>query len=745
MKRFNTFEGVFTPTFLTIIGVILYLRLGWVVGSVGLLGAIAIIVLSHIATLSTGLCIASLSTNTRVGAGGFYSLVSRYLGLEAGGAIGIPLYISQALSAALYVIGFTEVWTSIFPLHDVKVVGTIVVMALLLVAYIGANIAMKVQFVFLGIICLSILSFALGIFENGKDISFDWVDKISDDKNSFWSVFAVFFPAVTGIGAGAAMSGDLKNPAKSLPLGILTAVAVGLVVYILVAMGYASVGSHEGLISNPMLMAEKAKWYWLVVSGVMGAAISSALGSMLGAPRILMALGEDKLIPLGKFLEAKNLKGEPRSAILFTGIIVEGCLLMWDLNTVASLLTMFFLITYGTINAAVFIEKAVGVPSFRPTFNIPLIVPFLGFLWCTGIMFIINPIFALISSGLVVLVYMIQLRRNLKSDWGDIRSGLFSEIAEWAAKIAARLPKGQKNWKPNFLVPVENPKEFLSQMDFIKNIVFPSGTLRLFSIFVTKKNMDSRLQAILKPLFKRKLVQNKKQDLTQRMELEKELEAMVMPIQKVGIFATHRVIETNNFLEGFSVITQIMKGTFFPPNIVFLTMSSDRSKDKALKDMLGVAIRSRLGVVVLSLSSKLDTKPDLKTESNNKSKERGHINIWIREGSPNLNLSMLMAMLLERNWEGNIRMISVVRKHEEVAKRVKHLDRIVELGRMPRSTEKIVLIGDFNYHFRNAPVSDISIFGAAYEIDLTLMHDIAELSQTPCLFVKESGEESAMV
>ena len=125
-------------------------------------------------------------------------------------------------------------------------------------------------------------------------------------------------------------------------------------------------------------MIETARWGWAVVIGVMGATLSSALGSLLAAPRILMALGQDKLIPLAKLFANRSKAGEPQAALILTGVIVLSSLLVWDLNAIASLLTMFFLITYGTINVAVFIEKAVGSPSFRPSFKVPLIIPLLG-------------------------------------------------------------------------------------------------------------------------------------------------------------------------------------------------------------------------------------------------------------------------------------------------------------------------------------------------------------------------------
>ncbi|MCH9662797.1 MAG: amino acid permease [Gammaproteobacteria bacterium] len=724
IKKFGTFEGVFTPTILTIIGVIVYLRLGWVVGSVGLSGAIIIILLAHVATITTGLSIASLSTNThRIGAGGFYPLICKSLGLEMGGAIGIPLFFSQALGSSLYIVGFTEIWTNTFTGHDFTTVAVICFVVLLLLSYLGANIAMKIQYVIMAIIIFSFISFFVGISSLVTMPSFQ--SDFLVEKN-FWSIFAIFFPAVTGIGAGAAMSGDLKDPKKSLPLGILSAIATGLIIYFVMAYAYSSMASRDTLKNNFMLMVESSRWPWAVTIGIMGGTISSALGSLIAAPRILMAMGQDKLIPLSRFWAIRSKKGEPRLALIFTGILVLTSLLLWDLNSIASLLTMFFLITYGTINLAVFIEKLVDSPSFRPSFKIPLFVPLLGGIWCIVIMFLINQAFAVVSYLFVAIVYLLEMRRNLKSSWGDVRSGFFNMVAEWASKTAAKLPQGQKNWKPNFMIPIEDPSTYTNQIGFIRDIVFPKGTLRLFSICATGDSIKDKIQKTFSSIFKKKLEKEKEKT----KQYSESLQKLATPLQKEGLFVAYRVLETENFLEGFNIVTQIMKGMFFPPNIVFLTISEKKEKIDNLMNMINVAIRAQLGIVLLYLHPK--------SAFGNK----GNINIWLREGSPNLTLSILTAMLIERNWNGNIRLISVIDSLSEEKKRYQHLEKMAELARMPRHTIKQVLIGDFDEQFENPPDGDLNIFGTSHDVNMESIHHLVKISKTSCLFVKESGRES---
>ncbi|MCF8356893.1 MAG: hypothetical protein K9H48_20810 [Melioribacteraceae bacterium] len=277
--KLGTFGGVFTPDVLTILGVIMYLRLGWVVGNAGLLGALLIIVLAKIITIATGLSMSSITTNIKIGAGGAYSIISKSLGLKAGGSVGIPFYISQTLSAALYIAGFTEGWLQIFPSHDYLIVAVSVWVLLLAISYVSAIFAIRIQYIILAIIAVSIISFVLSperINEQPQLIG-------NFEDANFWAVFAIFFPAVTGIMAGANLSGDLKNPRKAIPVGTLSAILVTMLIYIGLAYFVSVTATPEELRSNQMIMVDKAWIKELVLMGILAATFSSALGSMVGA------------------------------------------------------------------------------------------------------------------------------------------------------------------------------------------------------------------------------------------------------------------------------------------------------------------------------------------------------------------------------------------------------------------------------------------------------------------------------
>lgn len=728
-KRFGTFDGVFTPTILTIIGVIMYLRLGWVVGNTGLLGAFLIIFLAHVATLTTGLAMSSMTTNVKIGDGGFYSLISRSLGLEVGGAIGISLYISQALSAALYIIGFTEVWISIFPNHPPAFVSSIVLLGIMVLSFISTKVVMKFQYVIIFFILLSLISFFLGGKSGGHD-PFLWN---GGGEASFWIVFAVFFPAVTGISAGAAMSGELINPRKNIPLGMLTAIGIGFLIYVATAFWLNTHATPQQLVSNNLIMSEIARWKWAIAAGIMGATLSSALGSILGAPRILAALGQDKVVPFSSLWEKRSKTGEPRNSLVLTAIIVEGSILMGDINSIAPLITMFFLITYGMINLAVFIEKTVGITSFRPSFKVPVLVSFIGGIWCFVIMFLINSLFAFISFFIIVLFYIIQVKRGLHAPWGDIRSALFNAISEWAAKTSLKMPQTAKNWKPNLMIPVEDPKNWSSMIGFIKDIVFPKGTVRLFSVIIREEKIGKRTRNIADFFF------HKDKDIyipgntIKRRSLEKELSELTEPINKEGIFSTSMVIDAPGFLEGLHIITQVMKGMFFPPNIMFLTMSNSREKDIRLEQLIAISIEERLGLLVMGVHPE------------NRLGKSKIINLWLRDKSPNQSLGALITIELNRSWE-KLRLIRVTPTKARLDFEKNDLLRIKDEARLPSGIELIVLVGNFfDILEKEAPEADINIFGISGEMNIENMHRIVDITGTSCLFAKDSGAEDFLV
>ncbi len=727
MKKLGTFAGVFTPTILTILGVIMYLRLGWVVGNAGFGGALIIIILAKMITVTTGLSIAAIATNTRVGAGGSYALISRSLGLEAGSAVGIPLYLSQTLGGAMYISGFTEAWIALFPVHDPVIVGVSVLILVLGVSLLGAQFAMRTQYVIMFVIAASLVSFFSATGVATPHIVF-WGDF---PQAPFWAVFAIFFPAVTGIEAGAAMSGDLKDSKKSLPLGMLSAIAVSFVIYVAVAYYLDRLASPAALVSNTTIMIDISRWRLVVAAGVLGATLSSALGSVVGAPRTLMAMGSDKVIPFFKLFAKKSRAGEPVYSIIFTATGILISLLLGDLNTIAPLLTMFFLITYATINIAVALQLGIGIPSFRPRFKVHISIPIIGFLWAMVVMFMVNPIFAVVAWLMIISAYLVQVKRGLQAPWGDVRSGMFLAMAEWSARQSEKLQSHPKTWKPNIMVPVEDPLSWHLRMDFLRDIVFPSGTLRLFSVKIATESVNSIIRSFSNRLFGRG--PETKAHSAERNLKENQLLTLAKPLQDEDLLVTTSVIECRHFLEGISITAQVMRSMYFAPNIMFFSMSNDRGKDARLEDMIAIAVREKMGIIVYAQHQK------------NALGNKETLNVWLRRSSPNKDLAILMAIQLNRNWNGQLRFITVVAGNDYVDRARGAQERLIDRARLPISTETVILVGNFKNVLNQAPTADLNIFGISNELDGDTMHDLMAAVNTSCLFVKDSGDESMVV
>ncbi|MGI8542782.1 MAG: amino acid permease, partial [Aridibacter sp.] len=307
-KKFGMFAGVFTPTLLTILGVIMYLREGWVVGNAGLGGAWLIILLAFLITACTGLSMSSITTNIRIGAGGAYSIIAQSLGIEVGGSLGIPLYVSQALAVTMYIFGFREGWLYLFPTHPPLAVDICTFAVLFGIAYISTSFAFRIQYFIMVIIAASLISI-FGTFFTATELQpITWWGTFpgSPENNfrgaDFWIVFAVFFPAATGIMAGANMSGDLENPRRAIPLGTMSAIGISLVIYMALAYWLARMATMNELASFYTIMIDRALWGPIVLAGLLGATFSSGLSSLVGAPRILQALGENGILPAGKWL-----------------------------------------------------------------------------------------------------------------------------------------------------------------------------------------------------------------------------------------------------------------------------------------------------------------------------------------------------------------------------------------------------------------------------------------------------------
>lgn len=461
----------------------MYLRFGWVVGNVGLIGTLIIVTLSTAITFLTSLSIASVSTNAPVGAGGAYYMISRSLGPEIGGAVSIPLYLAQAFSVALYIIGFSESLVSLFPGLNMRIIGVTTTLLLTLLSLFSTKAAVRAQFAILAVIVVSLLSFFFGSPVENTQIEMWGVP--TSQSVGFWAVFAVFFPAVTGIMAGVNMSGDLKNPSKAIPRGTFAAVAIAYIIYMTIPFFLASRADASTLVEDNLIMQRIAIWGGAILLGVWGATLSSAVGSLLGAPRVLQALVADNVLPT-KFAFLGKSSGKeqiPRAATIVTSVIALILVLVGDLNMIAPILTMFFLTTYGTLNVTAAIETILKSPSFRPKLKVHWIYPMLGTLGCFAVMFLINPIATIVAIVMIIGIYIVLRRRQLKVTFGDVTKGILQQVVRYALLRLETKDDDAKSWRPNILILAGMPTKRWHLIDFAYGLVQEKGLITVATIF----------------------------------------------------------------------------------------------------------------------------------------------------------------------------------------------------------------------------------------------------------------------
>lgn len=417
-RRFGTAPVYFTAVS-TILGAILILRFGFAVGTLGFWGTILIILMGHGVTIPTAMAISELATHKRVEGGGEYFIISRSFGLNIGATIGIALFLSQAISVAFYIIAFTEAFEFFFSFaadkYSVVIPRQVVSLPVTLVLGIlilqkGAGMGVRALYVVVAILFITLLLFFIG--KPAADIMAPGHLPAGDIRNmgDFFMVFAIVFPAFTGLSAGVSLSGDLRNPARSIPTGTLLATMTGLVVYILVAYKLSVSASAEAMLDNQLIMGRIALGGAVIVPlGLAAVTLSSILGSFTVAPRTLQALANDTSFPsmrLNRWLAAVRIHdGEPVNATLVTLLIAFVFVALGDVNSVAEIISMFFLVTYGSLCLISFLNHFGSSPSGRPSLRLRWYLSLTGFAVSVIVMFRINPLYALTAIILIAIIY----------------------------------------------------------------------------------------------------------------------------------------------------------------------------------------------------------------------------------------------------------------------------------------------------------------------------------------------------
>jgi amino acid transporter len=661
--KFGTFGGVFTPNLLTILGVIMFLRTGWVVGNAGLKESLQILLVANLITLLTGLSLSSIATNLKVGGGGVYFLISRSLGLEVGGAVGVPLFLAQAVSVAFYIIGFTESLHFLFPAVADRMVSGGVLAALFVIAWVGADIAIKTQYLIMAALGLSLVSFFGGWTPTAGGFAANWTPAYENGQ-TFWTVFAIFFPAVTGIMSGVSMSGDLKEPAKSIPRGTLTAIGITFFIYVGIMVWLALNASREELLDNKLVMQRIAFVGPLIFAGLWAATLSSALASLLAAPRTLQALAQDRVVP--RFLaRGHGPTNEPRMALVLSFGLAAVCLLAGGLDVIAPVITMFFLASYGTVNLAAGLSALAANPSYRPTFRAHWALSLAGAAGCFMVMLVLNPLATIASAVVIAGLFTYLKHRQYQTAWGDEWSGIWFAVARLGLLKLAQSRRHRRNWRPVILVLVGNPATRQALVSFAHGFEARRGLLFLAHIVTGDW---SKL-------------------LTLQDKLDENMEDF---IRENRLSAVAKTVLADDFEHGVSTLLQVSGVGALEPNTVLIGWSEDVTKRAEFTSAVRRILQLKRNLLVYAEAERPATQLNPR------------IDVWWRARA-NGSFMLTLAHLLGSNprWRNHtvriMRVVGSADRHEET---VEFVAKFAREARIDAEPEVIV---------SSAPLHDVII------------------------------------
>ena len=644
----GTFAGVFTPSILTILGIILFLRLGYVTGNAGLGRTLLILLLANGISVLTSISLSAIATNIKVKGGGDYYLISRTLGLEFGGAIGIVLFLAQSVSVGFYCIGFGEVAAQVLspsapPAYLPQLIALLAVGCLFILAWMGADWATRFQYVVMAVLMAALASFFTGGFQQWDTgiLVRNWQAPLQ--APGFWTLFAIFFPAVTGFTQGVSMSGDLKDPGKSLPLGTFLAVGISIIVYFFSAIVLSASLPQSILATDYNAMQRVALYGFMITAGVVAATLSSAMASFLGAPRILQSLAGDRIFPfLTFFAKGSGPLKNPKRAVLLTAGIACATIGLGNLNLIASVVSMFFLISYGLLNYATFFETRSASPFFRPRFRwYDGRLSLLGGLACLGAMLAIDMASGLVAVAVLFSIYQYLRRTAGPARWADgNRSYHLKQVRDHLLAAAAE-PDHSRDWRPQILLFSDNIEKREPLLKLAAWITGDSGLITVVQIIEAKG--------------------------AKAIKLQKDAETTLRKgIADSGINAFSLVVSAADFDQGVDTLVQSSGiGPLRANTILFSWFSRDGHDRPHIRSMiysnrLRRIFRQGRNIVIL------DAKPEAWQGLENGPEVRRRIDVWWwNDASGRLMLLLAHLMTRSKDWdEAGIRVLGTAAPKE---------------------------------------------------------------------------------
>jgi len=674
-KSFGT-APVFFTAISTILGAILFLRFGYAVGTLGLFGVALIIMIGHMVTLPTALAISEIATNEKVEGGGEYFIISRSFGLNIGATVGISLYLSQAISVAFYIIAFTEAFEPLFNYFQERFQITlprqvISIPSLLILAYLmlkkGASLGTKLLYIVVGILLISLTLFFLGKTDYMVEAEKSILSGSFRNMDQFFIVFAIVFPAFTGMTAGVGLSGDLKNPGRSIPLGTIMGTVIGMIVYFFVIWKLKISASPEDLLSEQLIMSKIALYGPIVIPlGLAASTLSSAIGSIMVAPRTLQALGADHSIPLKRFnkfiAKGRGDTSEPVNSTLITSIIALVFVAMGSVDAVATIITMFFMVTYGTICLISFLHHFGADPSYRPTFRSRWYFSLAGFIISVLLMFQISTVYSILAFLVIIILYVIIDRTH--RDRGGIERIFQSAIFQVSRNLQVYLQKSKKignegKWRPAVVC--------VSEDSFVRDDAF-----KLLDWLSFRYGFGTYIHLI--------------EGYYSRATKTEANELMAKLVYKSGKENSHVYIDTIISPSYTSAIAQIIQlpGISGMENnmILFEYIKEQPTNLERIVENYSMIRAGDYDVCVLGSSKR-------------KINYKGGIHVWINmHDEENMNLMILLSYIIRdhHDWKRSHIKIFDVCKEEEYESTKENLISLVKTGRLPIAPKNIEVI-----------------------------------------------------
>ncbi|KAL2268596.1 hypothetical protein VTJ83DRAFT_3442 [Remersonia thermophila] len=493
--KLGAVSGVYIPVCLNILSILMFLRFGLILGQVGLLGILGLLLSAYTVDFVTTLSLSAIASNGEVKGGGAYYLISRTLGPEFGGSIGVLFYIAQCLNTALNVVGLIDCiklnighvmptgywWDYLF--------GTAVLVICTSLCLAGSSTFAKASNALLVVLTTSILSIPLSaairpsFSDPARGIEFTGASLATlksnllphfggDEFNGFKTLrdlFGILFPATSGIFAGASMSGDLRNPSKAIPKGTLWAMLSTLIAYVLVILALASSTTHASLLHNPNIIQDVNIWPPIIFAGELATCFFSALMGVIGAAKLMQALARDKLVPgLSPFGKGTKRADEPVMAIFLTYFAAQIAMFA-NLNQIATLISMGYQMTFFVMNLACFLLKIGSAPNFRPAFKFfSWQTAFAGSILSAGAMFFIDETYATTAVSLLIFLFLLIHYLSPPKHWGDVSQSLiYHQVRKYLLRLK---PEHIKFWRPQVILLINNPRRQTRLIQFCNSL-----------------------------------------------------------------------------------------------------------------------------------------------------------------------------------------------------------------------------------------------------------------------------------